>query len=381
MKHLDPYPRLGDDARAMLDTAIGFAAEVMRPAGKALDALPDPEAVVSEPSPLWQVLRRHRALGLHRLTLPGGATESEVEVDPIVRPLVVEALGSGDAGLAVGLCTASIPFEAAATSTAGSLEALARAHAEDTRGAFVGCSISVPHESVDSSGADYRLKDHTAGAVVNGSIASHALLVCRSPDDRTSWAAVISLDQPGIARGTPLSAMGLRSLNRCEIRLADIAISSTSVIPGDRVAEKALASLHACVGQIALGLACAAFDESLAYARTRIQGGVPIVQHDHIKLKVFGMFSAIAAARALARSIVRSDPSDRSAPHLRHAVALRSVASRAALDIASEAIQIFGGPGLMKAYPVEKLLRDAGTLMTVNGTNDALALEALRDAQ
>jgi len=359
-----------------------FAVEVMRPVGKALDVLADPKDVVSETSKLWAVIKKYREMGLHRIALPGDLAELKDEIDPKVRPLVVEALGLGDAGLATGLCTDSIPFEMAAISSAQGLTNLARAYAEDRKGELVGCWIDVQPESpgsVQLVGTDYVIKDHKTRRVTNGSIATHALLQIASMDNPNAVVAVVPLDQPGISRSDPVSKMGLRALNQCEILLEEVKIPEALLIPAEGVGEKALASVHGSIGQIAVGLAQGALDESVAYANDRIQGGVPIIKHNNIKLKIFSMFAMIESTRAFARSVALYNQADQALASSTHAIALRQIASQAALTVTSEAIQIFGGPGLMKEYPVEKMLRDAGLLMTINGTNNVLALKALRN--
>jgi alkylation response protein AidB-like acyl-CoA dehydrogenase len=381
MKHLELDASLSDKARAIQDTAIQFAVEVMRPVGKALDMLTDPKDVVSETSDLWDVIKQHREIGLHRIALPGDLADLNDEVDPKIQPLVVEALGFGDAGLATALCTDSIPFEMAATSSAHALRNLARAYAEDKKGEFVGCWIELQpgsSGSVQLVGTDYMIKDHKTRWITNGSIATHALLhiPIETPN---ALVAVIPLDQPGISRSDPVSTMGLRALNLCGILLEEVKIPEALLISAEGIGEKALACVHGCIGQIAVGLAQGALDQSIAYANERIQGGVPIVKHNNIKLKIFDMFAMIESSRAFARSVALYNQADHVLASSKHAIALREIASRAALMVTSEAIQIFGGPGLMKEYPVEKMMRDAGSLMTINGTNNALALTMLRD--
>jgi alkylation response protein AidB-like acyl-CoA dehydrogenase len=382
MKHLELDASLSDKARAIQEPAIKFAAEVMRPAGKALDVLTDPKDVVSETSELWGVIKQHRDIGLHRIALPGDVAELKDEVDPKIRPLVVEALGFGDAGLATALCTDSIPFEMAAASSAHALRNLARAYAEDKKGEFVGCWIELQpgsSGSVQLVGTDYIIKDHKTRWITNGSIATHALLLIPSNETPNALVAVIPLDQPGISRSNPVSKMGLRALNQCEILLEEVKIPEALLISAEGIGEKALASVHGCIGQIAVGLAQGALDQSIAYANDRIQGGVPIIKHNNIKLKLFNMFAMIESSRAFARSVALYNQADQVLASSKHAIALREIACQAALTVTNEAIQIFGGSGLMREYPVEKMMRDAGSLMTMNGTNYALALKALRD--
>ena len=154
--------------------------------------LTDPKDVVSEASKLWGVIKQHREMGLHRIAFPGDIAEFKDEVDPKVRPLVIEALGFGDAGLAMGLCTDSIPFEMAALSSTHDLKHLARAYAEDKKGELLGCwMIRKSRRQLQLVGTDYVIKNHKTHWVTNGSIATHALLMIAATEQQNAVVAVI----------------------------------------------------------------------------------------------------------------------------------------------------------------------------------------------
>jgi len=129
------------------------------------------------------------------------------------------------------------------------------------------------------------------------------------------------------------------------------------------------------------GLARAAFEEAYKYARERIQGGKPLIQHEAIKLTLYGMFEKVETSRAYARKIMRhvwermikEQTYDASVPH---ALAAQVYCKRAAFEVAHEAVQIFGGYGLSKDFWVEKLFRDARAGMVEDGTLEVLSLVA-----
>jgi len=113
----------------------------------------------------------------------------------------------------------------------------------------------------------------------------------------------------------------------------------------------------------------------LKYARERVQGGVPIFEHQNIKLKLMNMFTLVESARSLSRRTQAFNVSSLPAPgSLPHAVCAKGLSTEAAFKVASEAIQIFGGNGLSKEYSIEKMFRDARASMIEDGTNEALAL-------
>lgn len=124
------------------------------------------------------------------------------------------------------------------------------------------------------------------------------------------------------------------------------------------------------------GLARAALDEAIKYARQRVQGGVPIIEHKNIKLKLFEMFMMTESARSLARRMqLYNSMSGIGSPV--HTMAGKWMSTEVAFKVASEAMQIFGGVGLSKEYPIEKIFRDARAAMIEDGTNEALALSVV----
>ncbi|HUT54911.1 MAG TPA: acyl-CoA dehydrogenase family protein [bacterium] len=376
---------LSDETKAAQETALKFALEIMRPAGVELDALPYPGDVIEKGSKLWDVARQFRELGFHRAAFAKEVGGIRDDLDPDAGPLLIETQGYGDAGLAVGLNAASLPFQIAALGREPELLDLARAYCADTKGEMIGCWANLepgPSAGVERVGDEYVIRGHRAGSAPNGSIATHAVLQVPSNSDnggRNGAVAVIPLDLPGISRGKPVGKMGQRALNHGEIVFEEVKILRQHIVTSDpaktsEIGGTILAAALGAAGQVCIGLAQAAFDQALSYAKERVQGGVPIVMHNNIKLKLFNMFAMIESSRAFARGVSRYYSSGRSAGLCKHAVALRVVAAETAFKVASEAVQVFGGNGLAREYPVEKMLRDALAAMIENGSNEALAL-------
>ncbi len=146
-----------------------------------------------------------------------------------------------------------------------------------------------------------------------------------------------------------------------------------------------LLCLTSCgMAAFAVGLARACFEEALSYARQRIQGGVPLVRHKNVKLKLYEMFEKVETARYFARKvteythrrILEAKTNDASP---RHARAAQIYAKRVAFEVANDALQIFGAYGLSKEFLIEKLFRDARALLIEDGTVEVLSLEAAED--
>ena len=190
---------------------------------------------------------------------------------------------------------------------------------------------------------------------------------------------VFSLDRPGITKGKPCECVGARELNQGEIFFDHVRIPADyMVIPPDAYAlatEMILALANGAMGSTFVGVAQAALDLAIDYAKNRVQGGVPIFQHQNVKMRLFEMFRKVQAARALSRQVTLYN-SINLPPKLELAVASKVTSTNTAFEVASSALQIFGGNGLSREYPIEKLLRDARASMIEDGCNDLLSIVA-----
>ena len=175
--------------------------------------------------------------------------------------------------------------------------------------------------------------------------------------------------------------MGQRPLNQGSIIFEDAVIPKKYMVVPNPDLMKAMGGLGLAYvnGGMALvfaGLAKAAFDEAFRYAKSRIQGGRPIIEHQNIKLKLMKMFTHVEAAIANTRRMAMYNRLNPMNPSVSHAVAAKCFSTETAFAVASEAMQIFGGYGLAREYPIEKIFRDARASMIEDGVNEALALKA-----
>lgn len=370
-----------------------FARKVMRPLGQLLDRM-EPDQVIAANSPLWQVFVEFDKLGLSlgdMLELP--ATERAR-----LMCLVFEELGYGDGGLAVVLGAAMIPGIV--------LHQLER-HDLIARYADrpIGCwGITEPDhgsDMLDSSGharhpgvGHGRLNCHArlqgehivingqkSAWVSNGPIAQTCILFCGfddgSGEDRRC-VVLVPLDSAGVSRGAPLDKMGQRALPQGELYFDNVSLPLDHLVAGPddyvRAEQGVLAEANALMGVMWTGAARAAYEHAYEYAHQRKQGGVPIVQHQNVRHRLFHMFARVEAARALARRAVLFNEVA-PAPALQGSIASKITATQTAFDVASQAIQMLGGNGVTREYPVEKLLRDARASMIEDGCNEMLAIK------
>jgi alkylation response protein AidB-like acyl-CoA dehydrogenase len=386
---------LSDEEREIRDVTRKFVEEVVRPAGTELDRLHDPADVIAPGSALWRVFEKYRELGLHALET------GDAGVDPAstarIRYLVNEEIGWGDSGIAISLGVAGFP--AMFAKIAGRPELIERFASPDN--AEIGCwAITEPDHGSDTlafdqphfgdpniranciaakDGDGWVIRGQKAAWVSNGSIATVAALFCTidpSQGLKGGGVALVPLDLSGVSRGAPLDKLGQRALNQGEIFFDDVRIPAEYMVVGSdaysTIVELVLATANAYMGTTFVGVARAAFEHALEYSRERVQGGVPIFQHQNVKSKLFRMFSQVEAARSLARRVMLYNSTQ--PPLVQYSIASKTFCTQTAFEVASQALQIFGGNGLSREYPIEKLLRDARSSMIEDGCNDLLGL-------
>jgi acyl-CoA dehydrogenase len=387
---------LTEEERSVRDTCHKFAEDVLRPAGKALDRLDDPAQVIARDSILWDVFKQHRALGL-------GGFFTNATMDPLAKArmmcVVNEEMSWGDVGLTISLGLSE--FHHPWIEQSGNAELRERFCSPDRPG--IGCwAITEPDHGSDSlsftepsfrdpkvranviarkDGDDYVINGQKAAWVSNGTIADIAVLFCTlDPSQGFNGGAVIlvPLDLPGVYRPKPLDKIGQRALNQGEIYFNDVRVPTSYLSVGPDVYAMALETMlclgNAGMSQLFIGVARAALEHAVAYAKERVQGGVPIFEHQNVKARLFKMFMKVEAARALARSTalyLAVNP-----PSIQHAVAAKVLSTNTAFEVASDAVQIFGGNGLSREYPIEKIFRDARASLLEDGCNELLGLIA-----
>jgi len=236
-----------------------------------------------------------------------------------------------------------------------------------------------PNCIATKEGDEYVIRGQKAAWVSNGSIATVATLFCTidpSQGFKGGGVALVPLDLQGVSRGKPLDKLGQRALNQGEIYFDDVRIPADYMVVGTEaysaIVEMVLATANAHMGATFVGLARASFEHALAYSRERVQGGVPIFEHQNVKGKIFRMFSQVEAARSLARRVILYNSTQ--PPLIQYSIASKTFCTQTAFDVSSQALQIFGGNGLSREYPIEKLLRDARASMIEDGCNDILGL-------
>lgn len=402
MDYFDLNLNLTKEDLALKKETHKFAREVMRPISLQLDQM-TPEEVIASKSPFWDFMRQGYELGYHKLLFPeefGGPGLSPLQVN-----IVMEELAWGSFGMTLALNT-SLEAAVAMGGTDGHIKEFTIPYCLCKDASYVGCwAITEPDHGSDTlvtgypgfkdpeieaqctarlDGSEYVISGQKSSWASGGTIANHILLMCQvdpSMGHAGSGIFIFSLDRPGVSKGKPLDKIGTRELNQGEIYFDDVRVPKEALIVGPENYEAALEE-HLCltlpmVGTWSTGLARAAFEEALEYARKRVQGGKPLVEHKNVQDKLFNMFRKVEASRQLCRAAFvynHSHPLEPKKRFIEYSMAAKTFATETSLEVASDAIQIFGGNGIAKEHIVEKLFRDARTTLICDGSNDTLSI-------
>jgi alkylation response protein AidB-like acyl-CoA dehydrogenase len=383
---------LSEMEQAVQDTAHRFAEDVLRPAGVAMDELSAEQAVAAD-SPLWGVLAQAAGLGL--------SIKAMLELEPLERERILliasEELSWGDPGLAGMILTSQMPGLYAAL--AGNMEMVN--YCDGKLGCWGitepdhGSDMLDPDGSIAAGSGNYGRPNCVAriegdkiivngqkSAWVSSSISAEVCaLYCHVEENgetRPGVALIVPLDLPGVSRGKPLDKIGLRGLNQGEIYFDNVEVPLSHLLVGPDgyvdFVRHTLAEANVHVANMSVGLSRAAYEHAHAYAHERKQGGVAIINHQSVRSRLFHMFRKVEAARALVR---RAATYNATAPEaaLQGSIAAKVTATQTSFEVASDALQVFGGNGLTKEYPMEKLLRDSRAMLIADGCNEVLAMK------
>jgi len=198
-------------------------------------------------------------------------------------------------------------------------------------------------------------------------------------------AFVVPRSAKGVTPGRDEEKMGHRASSTSTVHFEGVRVPASDRLgaegEGFSIAMRTLDQTRTPIGALATGIAQAALDHAAAYALKRQTFGKPIAEHQAIQIKLANMAQAVHAARLLTWHAAWTI--DHGGKGTLESSIAKCFASDAALHVADEAIQTFGGYGYMKEYPVEKLLRDAKLTQIYEGANEiqrtVIARELLRN--
>lgn len=402
MEYLELNLNLTREDIMLRKAAREFAKEVMRPVAEQMDKMTAEQAVAKD-SPFWDFKKKAYELELHTILIPeayGGQGLS-----PFQLALVLEELAWGSAGLTVDLVVASFPaYLASMVPDDDIIEEIIKPYCRCRDGKIAGCwAITEPMHGTDTllpgypsfrdpdipadctaalDGDHYVINGQKAAWVSGAPYASHAALFCQmdaAMGHAGSGIIVVPLDLPGVKRGAPLEKIGQRDDPQGELYFDNVRVPAKYLICGPDAYEPmldiVLSATTVLMGVLATGVGRAAFEAALTYAKTRVQCGRALVEHQDVQKKLYKMFGKVEMTRQVTRSVLAYNQNT-STPAEEYSVLGKVFGCQYAFEVANEAVQIFGANGLTKEYVVEKLFRDARALLTEDGANDVLAIAA-----
>ncbi|GAB3570406.1 acyl-CoA dehydrogenase family protein [Amycolatopsis endophytica] len=248
-------------------------------------------------------------------------------------------------------------------------------------GQLGGYCLSEKHAGSDPAAMQSRARRTPEGFELTGSKAwvTHAgdadfyTVFARTSKDRSHGIScfLVAADSPGLSVRRPERTMGLAGSAVATVDFDGVRIDAERLVGGDGrglgIALEALDSGRLGIAAIAVGLAQAALDHSVAYATERETFGERLIEHQGLGFLLADMAAAVAGARGALLDAARRR--DRGLPFSREASIAKLVATDAAMKVTTDAVQVHGAWGYTKDSPVERQMRDAKALQILEGTN------------
>jgi acyl-CoA dehydrogenase len=220
--------------------------------------------------------------------------------------------------------------------------------------------------------------------ITNGSYANWFTVYAKTDPEaghRGISAFVVDADSPGVTVDKKEDKMGQRASNTATISFDEVEVPAENMIGeenhGFKLAMMTLDRTRPGVAAMAVGIGRAAFEFAAEYSKERVQFGVPIAMHQAIQFMIADMSTKVDAARLLVwNSAVLLDQGQRNTLISSEA---KRFAADSAMEITVDAVQVYGGYGFIKEYPVEKLMRDAKIMQLYEGTSQIQRLVIARE--
>ena len=376
--------------RAILQTVTRFVEAEIKPRAAALDAMQDPEKSWS-----WEIIEAAHAAGIRTMTLDeklGG-----LGIDSMTTSMVLEELAKGDIGIsiAIGQNLKMIQVMQKALKSEQQARVLPP-FAADPRG-MLAIGITEP-DNGSNFFIPYPTPFHTSARKVDGGWIVNGMKHFINNGNRASWYFIIAQtekgrpmaeastcflverDRPGFTIGRIHDKMGERLANNAELIFQDCFIPDENVVGkingGFDILAEFFPQSNAYAGSAHLGVAVALYEKAVQWAKVRVQGGKPLIEHDGIRAQLAEMRMLLDATRSyMHRACWLADHREKGWDRTL-GVFPKAMASQVAWKLATWCLEIHGGHGYMKESGVEKLVRDAASALHGDGVNRTLFLKA-----
>ncbi len=363
---------LSEDQRMIRDMARAFARDRLAPGAGERDRTGKPPV---------DLLREMGELGLMGMVVPekwGGA-----ETDALSYVLALEEIAAGDGAVSTIMSVNNSPV-CAAIAGYGSDAQKERFLKPLARGEIIGAfCLTEPQAGSDASALKARAERRDGGYVLNGvkqfitsgSIAGLAIVFAVTDPQagkKGLSAFLVPTEREGYRVASVEHKLGQRCSDTCQIVLEDLFVEEELRLgaegEGYRIALANLEAGRIGIAAQSVGMARAAWEAALDYARERKAFGTEIINHQAVNFRLSDMATQIEAARLLVHNAARLK--DAGIPCLKEACMAKLFASEMAEKVCSDAIQIHGGYGYLRDFPVERIYRDVRVCQIYEGTSD-----------
>ncbi|HEV3358258.1 MAG TPA: acyl-CoA dehydrogenase family protein [Pseudonocardiaceae bacterium] len=252
-------------------------------------------------------------------------------------------------------------------------------------------ALSESHAGSDPASMRTRAVRDGDAYVVNGTkawithagVADFYSMMVRTADTPSEHISCLLVDgdTPGLSAAKPERTMGLTGSVVAQLRLEDARVDANRLIAeegaGLRIALEALNSGRLGIAACAVGLAQAALDEAVRYAMKRTQFGKPIIDFQGLEFLLADMAAAVESSRATYLEAARRR--DRGLPFRRQASVAKLIATDNAMKVTTDAVQVLGGAGYTRDFPVERYMREAKVPQIFEGTNQIQRMVIARE--
>lgn len=372
---------LNDEQRMWRETVHDFVAREVKPRAREVD-----ESGAFN----WAAVRKMGSLGLLGLNIPeeyGGAG-----VDAVSAAIAIEELGWGCGSTALAIAAhnglGTTPIVLFGTEEQKRFY-LPRAASGQSK--LAALALTEPGAGSDLQGLRTRAVRDGNEWVINGSkawctnagIADYIIVLCRTEpgnDSHSLSMIIVPTDTPGLHIGPPEKKMGLKGSPTHLLTFENARVPASNLLgeagKGLRQTLRVLDGGRISIGAISVGLAQSAFEEALRYAKERHAFGKPIAEHEAIQWMLADAATEIQAARLMIYYAAWLKEQGR--PYTRQASMAKLFATEMAERVCRNAIQIHGGYGYSREYPVELTYRDARLMTIGEGTSEIQRLVIAR---
>ena len=255
-------------------------------------------------------------------------------------------------------------------------------------GSKIGCvGLTEPGAGTDAAGVrtearlegDYYVLNGTKMFTTNSGFADTFIvfaLTDKTKGPKGMSAFIVERGYEGLSVGPNIERMGIRAASNCEVIYENVKVPKENLLgkegQGYKIAMTALGGGRIGIGAQSVGIAQGAIDETLKYVKERKQGGKPIGKYQNTQFKLAECQTKVDAARLMVwRAATEKDLHGNYAPY---AAMCKYFASDVANEVTRQCVQLFGGYGYCREYPVERAMRDAKITEIYEGTNEAMKM-------